>query len=87
MKMITCPINGARPISEFVYGGEMRLMPDLQTVDDAAWADYIFHRNNSPGIKKEWWCHIPSNTWFIAERNTATDEILTTCLYGEENIR
>jgi sarcosine oxidase subunit delta len=85
MKMITCPINGARPISEFVYGGEMRLMPDPHTVDNATWAEYIFHRNNSPGTKKEWWCHIPSNTWFIAERNTVTDEILNTCLYDGEN--
>jgi sarcosine oxidase subunit delta len=87
MKMITCPINGARPVSEFVYGGEMRLMLDPQTVDDAAWADYIFQRNNSPGIKKEWWCHVPSNTWFIVERNTITDEVLNTCLHNEENGR
>lgn len=83
MKIISCPINGARPVSEFVYGGEVRLMP-AQTADDATWADYVFNRNGAPGVKKEWWCHTPSNTWFIAERNTQTDEILRTYLFGKE---
>ncbi|MDV2995571.1 MAG: Sarcosine oxidase subunit delta [Chroococcidiopsis sp. SAG 2025] len=81
MKMMTCPINGTRPISEFIYGGEVRSMPDPQTVDDQTWAEYVFNRTSVPGIKQEWWCHTPSNTWFIAERNTLTDEILRTYLY------
>ncbi|WP_253188043.1 sarcosine oxidase subunit delta [Leptolyngbya sp. 'hensonii'] len=80
---MTCPINGARPITEFAYGGEFRPMPDLQVVEDEAWADYVFHRNSVPGIRREWWCHLPSTTWFIAERNTGSDEILRTYLYGE----
>ena len=81
MKIVTCPINGARPVSEFVCGGEVRLMPNPQTTDDLTWADYVFNRNGEAGIKKEWWCHTPSNTWFIAERNTQTDEIVRTYLY------
>ncbi len=84
MKVIVCPVNGARSISEFAYGGELRSMPEPQAVDDATWADYIFNRSGSAGIKKEWWCHTPSNTWFIAERNTQTDEVLRTYLYREE---
>jgi len=28
MKLGDRPINGSRPICEFVYGGEIRLMPD-----------------------------------------------------------
>lgn len=82
MKIMSCPINGSRPISEFVYGGEIRSMPDPQ-VDDPTWADYVFNRNGAPGIKQEWWCHIPSNTWFIAERDTQKDEILGTYLAQE----
>jgi sarcosine oxidase subunit delta len=27
---------------------------------------------------REWWFHVPSGYWFIAERDTATDEILHT---------
>lgn len=83
MKIMTCPINGARPISEFVYGGEFRPSPDPQTCDDATWAAYVFQRNGAPAIKQEWWCHSPSNTWFLAERNTLTDEILRTYLVSE----
>jgi sarcosine oxidase subunit delta len=36
-----------------------------------------------PGVKKEWWCHTPSNTWFIAERDTERDVVIRTYLYGE----
>lgn len=85
MKLMTCPINGTRSISEFVYGGEYRTMPDQNTADDQTWAAYVFYRDNSPGIKREWWCHAPSNTWFIAERNTLTDEVIQTYLYGGES--
>jgi sarcosine oxidase subunit delta len=85
MKITICPINGARPISEFLCGGEVRPIPDPNAVDDATWAGYLFDRNGEPGIKREWWCHLPSNTWFIAERDTLTDEVLRTYLYGEED--
>ena len=44
MKLMTCPINGPRSISEFAYGGEMREMPDPAAVSDEAWADYVFNR-------------------------------------------
>lgn len=82
MKIMVCPINGARAISEFVCGGEVCSMPEPQAVDDPTWAEYVFNRNGAPGIKREWWCHAPSNTWFIAERSTLTDEVLRTYLYG-----
>ena len=32
---------------------------------------------------REWWCHVPTSFWFIAERNTVTDEILKTYPAGE----
>jgi sarcosine oxidase subunit delta len=81
---MTCPVNGARAISEFAYGGELREMPDPDTASDAIWTDYVFNRNGTPGVKKEWWCHVPSGVWFIAERNTRTDTIQRTCLYQAE---
>lgn len=83
MKLMTCPVNGARPTLEFACGGEVRPMPDPNTASDAEWAGYVFHRNGAPGVKKEWWCHVPSNTWFIAERDTARDDILCTYLPGD----
>ena len=82
---MTCPVNGPRAISEFTYGGEIRPMPDPATSSDDTWADYVFNRNGSPGVKREWWCHTPSNTWFVAERDTARDVIVRTYLYAGES--
>lgn len=82
MKIMTCPVNGERAISEFVYGGELRSMPDPNQADDATWAAYVFNRNSLPEVKREWWCHVPSNTWFIAERDTLTDTVLRTYLFA-----
>jgi len=81
MKLMTCPINGARVISEFAYGGEFRPMPDPASASDQVWTDYVFNRNGVPGVKHEWWCHTPSGTWFIAERDTVNDSIHRTYLY------
>jgi sarcosine oxidase subunit delta len=82
MKLMTCPVNGSRLISEFVCGGEVRAMPDPATCTDDAWADYVYNRNGAPGIKTEWWCHTPSNTWFLAERDTERDRVIRTWLHG-----
>jgi hypothetical protein len=61
MKILTCPINGPRPVSEFFYWGEVRPMPDPTPASDDEWADYVFNRNGAPGVKKEWWCHTPQH--------------------------
>jgi sarcosine oxidase subunit delta len=82
MKLLKCPINGLRPLQEFAFGGEVREMPDPGTAGDKAWAAYVFHRAGEPGVKKEWWYHLASGTWFIAERDTLKDEFIRTYLYG-----
>ena len=76
MKLIPCPLNGLRPADEFLYAGEVRQMPDPAQCTDGDWARYVFHRSGVPGVKQEWWCHTPSGYWFIAERDTTSDEIL-----------
>ena len=80
---MTCPVNGARPISEFACAGEAREMPDPQAALDTQWADYVFNRNSVSGVKREWWCHTPSGVWFIAERDTGTDTIIRTYLFAQ----
>ena len=82
MKVINCPINGPRPLSEFVFGGELREMPDPAAVSDEVWADYVFNRAGQPGVRREWWYHVASGTWFVAERDTLRDEFVRTYLYG-----
>lgn len=77
MKIMTCPLNGPRNIQEFACGGEVREMPGPDA-SDHAWADYVFLTENRRGVVREWWCHLPTSYWFIAERDTASDEILRT---------
>ena len=82
MKILNCPVNGPRPIQEFQFGGDVRSMPDPDRAGDQQWADYVFYCHGEPAIKRQWWCHIPSSTWFIAERDTRTDQIVRTYLHG-----
>lgn len=83
MKIMHCPLNGPRNISEFVYGGEVTEMPDPATASDAEWADHVFLENNRRGIVREWWLHVATAYWFIAERDTATDDIIRTYLSSD----
>lgn len=83
MKLLRCPVNGLRPLQEFTFGGEVRIMPNPDESSDEQWADYVFHRQGEPGVKKEWWYHNTSGIWFIAERDTATDEVIRTYLHTE----
>ena len=78
MKLMNCPLNGPRNIQEFLYGGEVVEEPDPEACSDAEWSDYVFLESNETGVVREWWYHVPTAYWFIAERNTVTDEIVRT---------
>jgi len=78
MKIMPCPLNGPRNISEFTCFGEVTDMPEPNTADDSTWAEHVWFANNTAGVVREWWCHMPTNYWFIAERHTVTDEIVRT---------
>ena len=83
MKILDCPLNGPRNISEFICGGEVRAMPDPASGSDAAWIDYLFMENNTAGVVYEWWCHVPTTYWFVARRDTSTEDILQTMTIDE----
>ena len=78
MKIMNCPLNGPRNISEFYCAGEVSEEPDPARCSDTEWAEYVFLRDNEEGIVREWWYHMPTAYWFIAERDTRTDQILRT---------
>ena len=79
MKLMRCPLNGWRGIDEFAYGGEFFEMPDPDHCDDRAWSAHVFMRANRRGPVAEWWCHLPSDFWFVALRDTATGQVIETC--------
>lgn len=78
MKVMNCPLNGPRNISEFSCGGEIESMPDPRASTGTEWSAYLFMSDNPAGLVKEWWLHTATAYWFIAERNTVTDEIVAT---------
>ena len=84
MKLMPCPLNGPRNIQEFVCAGEVRTLPDADASGEA-WADYTFMQDNIAGVVREWWMHVPTSYWFIAERDTRTDEIIRTYASSERN--
>jgi len=77
MLSIPCPHCGARPETEFVYGGDANVRrPDPATASDAAWTDYIYLRDNPKGPHRELWLHAAGcHLWLIVERDTVTHDI------------
>lgn len=59
-------------------------MPDATNASDETWADYVFNRAGEPGVRREWWYHTASGTWFVAERDNLNDRVVRTYLYGTE---
>ena len=48
------------------------------TCSDETWAAHLFLEDNVAGDVCEWWMHAPTSYWFIARRNTITEEIIKT---------
>ncbi len=78
MKIMNCPLNGPRNIFEFAYGGEVVTPPDSAHASDEEWAAFVFMEGNRAAVVREWWLHVPTAYWFIAERDTVTDTIVRT---------
>jgi sarcosine oxidase subunit delta len=76
MKLIECSHIGARPQSEFSYGGAVRDVVDPGSASESHWGRYVFNRDSVPGVKREWWYHNPTGMWFVLERDTVSDEIV-----------
>lgn len=78
MKILTCPMNGPRNIDEFQSFGPVREMLDPATTADADWSRHLFRAENRRGVVVEWWRHVPSNYFFLAERDLVSNEIIRT---------
>lgn len=62
-------------------------MPAVASVSDDDWASYVFNRQGEPGVRREWWYHSASGTWFIAERDNLKDEFVRSYLYSDAAAR
>ena len=86
MLLIVCPYCGKRPEIEFAYGGQAHLVRPNQpsTLDDQAWAEFLYMRANTKGVYAERWRHSRGcGRFFNALRDTATDHFLAFYKSGE----
>ncbi len=81
MLLITCPYCGPRPELEFAYGGQAHIARPQQPadLDDDAWAEHLYMRDNAKGAHAERWRHTHGCArFFNAVRDTGSDRILAT---------
>jgi heterotetrameric sarcosine oxidase delta subunit len=86
MLLIDCPWCGARPESDFAYGGEAHIARPAQpaTCSDQEWGHYLFMRKNPKGLHREQWCHSAGcRRWFNVERDTVSYRISAVYKIGE----
>src|SRR4051812_2782453 len=76
--LLECPSCGLRDVNEFRYQGEVTTRPRSDaTLRELT--DYVYFRDNVAGVQREWWYHrIGCGLWFLAERDTPTNEVLPT---------
>jgi len=86
MLLIRCPYCGERPELEFRGGGEAHIArpTNPMALDDRAWGEFFFYRENTKGVIAERWNHAHGcQRWFNALRDTVSDEIVVTYPAGE----
>ncbi len=83
MIRIPCPHCGPRNASEFRFGGEVNPRPKQPlAIDETEWTDYLYMRRNRADVQTEWWYHRNGcGTWFLAERDNRTNEVLQSYLW------
>lgn len=79
MLLIPCPWCGPRDEPEFRYGGQAHVAypADPDALDEAAWAAFLYLRDNPKGTARERWNHaLGCRRWFNVVRDTVTHEVL-----------
>ena len=83
MMLIPCPWCGPRSQVEFTYGGDAPLRRPAADAPEAAWAEYVYLRDNPCGPHDELWYHgAGCRSWFKVRRDTRTHEILASAPAG-----
>jgi sarcosine oxidase subunit delta len=74
--LLPCPFCGSRPVDEFACFGEVTRRPEASpTLGELT--EYVYFRDNVAGLQREWWQHrMGCAEWFLATRDTRTNEIV-----------
>jgi len=80
--LLPCPNCGPRSVYEFDFGGEYHARPEVNEHASASteeWARYLYCKTNSENDQTEWWYHrMGCRLWFLASRNTSTNQVHST---------
>ncbi len=82
--LLSCPNCGPRPVDEYAFFGEVTRRPEssengLPSLRELT--EYVYFRDNVAGVQREWWQHRTGcGEWFLAERDTRTNEVLSITL-------
>jgi len=78
--VLRCPNCGVREVTDFGFGGEVSTRPSGHP-SQRELNEYVYFRHNVAGVQREWWYHRSGcRAWFIAERDTRTNEVLSVAL-------
>jgi heterotetrameric sarcosine oxidase delta subunit len=78
--LLECPNCGVREVGDFGFGGEVSRRPS-GAVGARELGAYNYFRRNVAGVQREWWVHRSGCcAWFLAERDTRTNEVRWTAL-------
>lgn len=78
--VLPCPHCGPREVTDFAYGGETTSRPGSRPTF-AELNAFNYMRRNAAGPQREWWQHRSGcGAWFLAERDTRTNEVRWTAL-------
>ena len=83
--LIRCPICGPREEPEFSYGGpaDVSYPASPDALDDREWGAFLYVRRNADGPLWERWYHGGGcHRWFRASRDTRSNTITESILYG-----
>jgi sarcosine oxidase, subunit delta len=81
--LLTCPHCGEREVTDFAFGGELLVRPQAEA-SFRELCRYNYFRRNVAGIQREWWFHRSGcHTWFLADRDTRTNQVLRVGLPDE----
>ncbi len=74
-------------MNEFRFQGEVTRRPGPDpTLRELT--EYVYFRDNVAGVQREWWYHrVGCVIWFLAERDTRTNEVLRTELPQPDRAR
>lgn len=75
---IACPYCGTRGVDEFAYLGDATVTRPDPTAEnaEAAFADYVYLRDNPAGPHRELWSHaLGCQSWLVVTRDVRTHAI------------